>query len=246
MANAAGYYGKFPEIGDFVQRRLPGSFLDGWDEWLQGCVVTSKDMLAEHWLPNYLSSPVWRFCLAPGVCGEFSWCGLLMPSVDRVGRYFPLTMACQLPVDSNLFHIGMQGQPWFNAAEETLLGVLQATDFSLESFDDIVIGLGSMDLLAEYSAASTDAGYGSAWRIPLAEEGHLGPAILGLAHQLALQHVGPYSIWWSLGSEQVSPSFLISKDMPVPSNYAAMLNGDWASGTWMEMPITIQTPVKQG
>jgi type VI secretion system protein ImpM len=242
MSNSVGYFGKFPELGDFVQRRLPGSFLDGWDEWLQGSVFTSKEMLGQDWLRAYLSSPVWRFCIATGVCGESPWCGLLMPSVDRVGRYFPLTLACQLPADCNLLHIGMQGQPWFNAAEEVLVGVLQSTDFNLERFDDIVQGLGTMDVLADYSASSTDVGYGSSWRIPLGEEGHLGPAVLGLTHQLLLQHIGAYSIWWSMGSDQVAPSFLLSRGMPVASNYAGMLNGDWASGTWMEMPVTITTP----
>jgi hypothetical protein len=31
--------------------------------------------------------------LAPGVVGPQAWAGVLMPSCDRVGRYFPLTIA---------------------------------------------------------------------------------------------------------------------------------------------------------
>ena len=142
--NSAGYYGKFPDLGDFVQRRLPGSFLDAWDNWMQGAVASSKEMLGEEWLNTYLSSPVWRFVISPRICGDQPWCGLVMPSVDRVGRYFPLMLAYPLPADSNLFHIAMQGQRWFNAAEELLLGVLQTDDFSIESFDDTVIGLGAL------------------------------------------------------------------------------------------------------
>jgi type VI secretion system protein ImpM len=44
----------------------------------------------------YLTFPVWRFLLPVGVLGSTAWTGVLMPSVDRVGRYFPLTLATPL------------------------------------------------------------------------------------------------------------------------------------------------------
>ena len=30
-----GFYGKTPRHGDFIKRRLPRSFVDPWDDWLQ-------------------------------------------------------------------------------------------------------------------------------------------------------------------------------------------------------------------
>ena len=30
--------------------------------------------------------PIWRFVLLPGLIGSNGWAGVLMPSVDRVGR----------------------------------------------------------------------------------------------------------------------------------------------------------------
>ncbi|MGH7152936.1 MAG: type VI secretion system-associated protein TagF, partial [Acetobacteraceae bacterium] len=45
------------------------------------------------WLPAWLEAPVWRFSLAPAICGARSAIGLMLPSVDRAGRYFPLTLA---------------------------------------------------------------------------------------------------------------------------------------------------------
>ena len=53
----------------------------------------SRAALGERWLPAYLSAPVWRFQLAAGVCGSRGWRGFFFASVDRVGRYFPLTVA---------------------------------------------------------------------------------------------------------------------------------------------------------
>jgi len=39
-------------------------------------------------------APVWRFYLSAGLCGPGAACGVFMPSVDRAGRHFPLTLAC--------------------------------------------------------------------------------------------------------------------------------------------------------
>jgi type VI secretion system protein ImpM len=40
-----------------------------------------------------MEAPVWRFALAPGLCGAAGVVGVMLPSVDRAGRYFPLTFA---------------------------------------------------------------------------------------------------------------------------------------------------------
>jgi type VI secretion system protein ImpM len=49
-------------------------------------------MIGEAWLDAFLEAPVWRFILPPGLCGPRAAVGLIMPSVDKVGRYFPLTL----------------------------------------------------------------------------------------------------------------------------------------------------------
>jgi len=53
----------------------------------------SRSALDAEWLPAWLEAPVWRFALTPGACGPDAVIGLWMPSVDRVGRYYPLTIA---------------------------------------------------------------------------------------------------------------------------------------------------------
>ena len=90
---ALGFYGKLPSRGDFLRGGLPRSFTDPWDAWLQGCLTDSRARLGEAWVLCWLEAPVWRFALAPGVCGPNAAAGLWVPSVDRVGRDFPLTLA---------------------------------------------------------------------------------------------------------------------------------------------------------
>ena len=94
----AGWYGKIASLGDFASRRLAPDFITRWDGWLQEVMSASRGHLGESWLDAYLTSPVWRFILFPGVCGEATWVGVFMPSVDKVGRYFPVTITCETPV----------------------------------------------------------------------------------------------------------------------------------------------------
>jgi type VI secretion system protein ImpM len=89
----AGFYGKLPARGDFVRAGLPRDFTDPWDEWLSGVIAASRTRMSDDWLPAFLESPVWRFVLPAGLCGGRAVLGMMLPSVDRAGRYFPLTFA---------------------------------------------------------------------------------------------------------------------------------------------------------
>ena len=88
-----GLFGKLPARGDFVRIGLPAHFVAPWDAWLQEMIAASQASMGSSWLPAYLESPVWRFALPAGMCGPGTAIGVMMPSVDRVGRYFPLTLA---------------------------------------------------------------------------------------------------------------------------------------------------------
>ncbi len=92
-AAAIGFCGKLPARGDFVTSGLPRRFAEAWHDWLQLVLAASRHALGEDWLAAWLEAPIWRFALAPGTCGPDSVLGLWMPSVDSVGRHFPLTFA---------------------------------------------------------------------------------------------------------------------------------------------------------
>lgn len=90
-------FGKLPARGDFVRLGLPGGFVAAWDAWLQDVLAGSRARLGAGWQAAWLEAPIWRFALAPGLCGAGAVLGLVLPSVDSVGRYFPLTLASVWP-----------------------------------------------------------------------------------------------------------------------------------------------------
>jgi type VI secretion system protein ImpM len=117
----AGFYGKLPARGDFVRTGLPREFVDPWDDWLQTVIAGSQSMMGDAWLPAYLEAPIWRFTLPPGMCGGFAALGLMLPSVDKAGRYFPLTFAA-LRVRG---FSASSGEAWLGRCEEAGFAALE-------------------------------------------------------------------------------------------------------------------------
>ena len=96
MAGGFGAFGKIPSMGDFLRVNLPAGFVQVWDEWLQNGLLSLSENFGGAWNDYYMSAPIWRFTLPAGHAGEHAVCGVLMASVDRVGRQYPLTLACPI------------------------------------------------------------------------------------------------------------------------------------------------------
>jgi len=112
----AGFYGKLPSRGDFVRAGLPTDFVAAWDVWCQRMMAESRTALGEAWEAAWLQAPVWRFALPPGGCGDGAALGVWLPSVDGVGRYFPLTIALVAPC--SLTELAAQGGRFLDHAEQ--------------------------------------------------------------------------------------------------------------------------------
>lgn len=132
---AVGFFGKLPARGDFVRRDLPQAFVDAWDAWLAAGIAASKTRLGADWLAAFLEAPVWRFALAAGVAGP-DIAGIFLPSVDRAGRYFPLTLAAACPQARLL----PAAPDWFEALAAAGLSALDEAT-TLEAFEAQVANL---------------------------------------------------------------------------------------------------------
>jgi type VI secretion system protein ImpM len=84
-----------------VRLGLARSFTDPWDRWLQAVIGGSRQLMGEAWLPAWMEAPVWCFAVPAGLCGPHPVLGVMLPSVDKSGRCFPLTFAAVLPAGSH-------------------------------------------------------------------------------------------------------------------------------------------------
>lgn len=128
-ADAPGWHGKLPSLGDFASRRLTPEFVEAWDGWLAGGLAALRQAGPETWLDGYLASPVWRYLLmpgcVPGASGQQAWSGVLMPSVDRAGRYFPFTVAHALDALPRSQRHFDQLQRWLHELDDLAADALQ-------------------------------------------------------------------------------------------------------------------------
>lgn len=124
MAGGFGAFGKMPALGDFFRLEVAPGFVNVWDGWLQRAILAARDRLGEGWHDCYMSAPIWRFTLAPGLAGPNPALGVLMPSVDRVGRQFPLTLVATPQGDLNPVSAHFDAAPVFEALEDLALSAL--------------------------------------------------------------------------------------------------------------------------
>ncbi len=121
---SAGLFGKLPTKRDFIGANASRRFLDVWEPWLQAGVATSKQMLGPAWAEAYNRAPIWRFWLGADFCGEAT-IGAFMPSVDGVGRSFPLAVFVGEGEDSLAPPELDPNDEWCDAAEAILLDALE-------------------------------------------------------------------------------------------------------------------------
>lgn len=85
----AAWWGKLPSQGDFVGRRMPHALMLKWDSWLRDGIDFLRDDAGASWASRFVKSPIWYFACPASVLGT-AGVGVFGPSVDRIGRLFPL------------------------------------------------------------------------------------------------------------------------------------------------------------
>jgi type VI secretion system protein ImpM len=226
-AFTVGWYGKIPGTGDFIARRVSPSFREPWDRWLQQAIEGSQRRLGAGWRDAFLSMPAWRFVLGPGVLDAQAWAGLMLPSVDAVGRYFPLTVACALP-------------PARLDAAATLLGAARW-------FDEIeAIALEAIAPRADTAAidaALAQRRFEARW-LALPEASDAAPPTRGSKPQMlcislpdkAVPVSGrlcePWSAWLAEPSEVFERALLLCESLPAGEQFCAMMDGHWLEHGW--------------
>jgi len=227
LAPRLGFFGKLPARGDFVTRRLTRDFTDPWDGWLQDAIAMSAEQLGEDWLDSYLTAPIWRFLLSSGVCGQMPMLGVMMPSVDRVGRYFPLTLAVALADTAAPAKAMLTAAAWFDEVEQLALSALEE-DADLDRIDQ------EAEAIAAPSPEHPD---GASFHTDRAVSVELGDASGAEAAAGAIDGVlgllaSRYTLWWTSGSDRFKPSLVFAEGLPSVERFAALLDGRWEQWGW--------------
>jgi type VI secretion system protein ImpM len=162
--------------------------------------------------------------------------GIVLPSVDRVGRYFPFSIAARVSPEQNPLELIAQAS-WFEAIEALALKALEGQI----AIDDLIVEINShvpnktdaysVDTLAQHSGTViTLDGEAQSPR----------SAIAPLFHSLLKDGLSSYSAWTTQGSDLVEPCLFYCAGLPSMQNLAAMLDGQWAARGWNQ-PVRMAT-----
>lgn len=219
-----GLFGKIGAKRDFIAIATPRSFLEAWEPWVQAALSASRHQLGSGWRQAFLTAPVWRFWLGATICGT-TVTGAIMPSLDGVGRYYPLTLHAVTGEGAALPPPNVDPQDeWFGQAEAFLLSTLdQAATFERisDALDRLEVprlqetvacnpSITSLGTAAMATGAAVDAFAGTFAALCAA-----APEVYAAA-----------SFWWTAGGEGFPSMALSCRGLPDPFHYSTLLTGD--------------------
>lgn len=216
-----GWYGKLSTLGDFAQRRLPAHWVQRCDAWLSDLMRDIPSVLGPRWLETYLTAPVLRFAWAPGVVDMRWWFGVLMPSCDNVGRYFPLLIAqgrTHPPVDRMALE---QLERWYAALAQAAMQTLE-DDASMDRFERALALAPALPASAE--AALPPPENSGAWQgFTPRNETRLAGCLSLLAAGELLERLAGCTLWWPRAEGHKAAALRWGPGLPSSSEFAALL-----------------------
>ena len=225
LGDVAAWYGKVASLGDFVQRRVPPECLQRLDAWLSSVMRDAREQLGERWLDVYLTAPLLRFAWAPDVIDSRWWFGLLMPSCDSVGRYFPLVIVQPRPRAPEdriaLDHLEL----WYEHLAHAAMQTLNEGADSLETLETSLRDAPPWPTPGRAPVVTTrDTLHGD--RLGVAPAASLQQWLHGLATRDLHRRFAGCTIWWRVTEAPSGDSVDIVHGLPDGGGFAALLSGE--------------------
>jgi type VI secretion system protein ImpM len=203
-----GWYGKLPSLGDFASRRLPDEFIHTWDEWLQ--LGLAQLQSSDH--ADGRDVALHRFWVAPRLLSDASWAGVLAPSVDRVGRRFPLTIAAPLAPQPLSLAAALAAPAWYAAIEGVARRCVEAKLPVAQLERELAEAAAAVSLHTPQASKADALAAELLQSLPAAGN---GPASVDAA---------ACSVWWQ-GDPEERARFLCVPALPVDAAFALLLVG---------------------
>ncbi|MDR3376228.1 MAG: type VI secretion system-associated protein TagF [Ancalomicrobiaceae bacterium] len=219
-----GLFGKLPVKRDFIAEAVPRGFLQPYETWLQGAMGASRQALGSRWQDIYLQAPLWRFWLGASHCGQ-TVIGAFMPSIDGVGRYFPLTVMAMAEEKRVIAPpIEAPQAEWFDAVENFLLSTLDEGF----GFDRVLAALEALPAPADRPAAESREG------ILAKPDGTIILPSGGTDIEATLKRLqaaddeslmGAGTFWWTIGGNDIGATALSCRRLPDQQLFSGFLTG---------------------
>jgi type VI secretion system protein ImpM len=210
-----GFFGKVPTHGDFVSTGLGRSFQTELDNWIQSGLQASEQAYGSEWHRLFRATPPWRFVIEKSVWGQATMVGVLLPSMDRVGRSFPLVIAAKLGSFNANPRLLCYDETWFTAAE----------------------ALAETSLTRDFDIGGFTAGL-RRFRLPHAK-------VAPKSETPATSGGNRVSIWWTMDMATRQATGFKTTGAPQASHFLKLLNGKQPPAAPVPRPATETEPVRE-
>ncbi|MEN3793643.1 type VI secretion system-associated protein TagF [Fulvimarina sp. MAC3] len=218
-----GLFGKLPAKRDFVALHIPRTVLEPYETWVQGAMAASRNRLGGAFDDSYLISPIWRFVIGREIYGR-SCAGALMPSVDRVGRLFPLTIVfCAEPGEAIAPPTIDAMHSLYETLDDRLLGALEESNAQIDP-ESLLHALPDVPTRVALPEGSSAIRRGLIWQTEASADE--ASSFEAFAHDDYANAAATRSYWWTTSEVNGSGPFLFAVEgMPDPYLYVSMLDG---------------------
>jgi len=210
---AIGIYGKLPSHADFVSADIDSELTAELYDWMQKVIFQSKGVMGDNdWLTAYLVSPIWRFYLPATEQRKHAVTGVMSPSVDSVGRYFPIFLVFKLETEKLRIE-------WLFREATSLMAVLENAGIQA-----LQKRLSVYDLQVLLVESTHEFELGEQLELPVTTP----RSIVNIDEQIGkmITHLGDVTLWWSMMdiTGHVKPLCSFSQ-MPDANDYQFLLVG---------------------
>ncbi|WP_395665419.1 type VI secretion system-associated protein TagF [Methylocella sp.] len=223
-----GLFGKIAARPDYVAHDAPRPFIAALEPWLHAGVAASRLALDRGWRSAFLAAPLWRFWLGGEICGAPAL-GVMAPSIDMNGRYFPLLAFAMAEGAEGIAPPELVDQEAFlKAAEELLLGTL-APGAPFEAALAALAALPRPKLAPLVAARAPALALRGGLMAPLDDT---PPERLFASLRRAdwARTYGAASFWHTRGGADFRPLAMALSGLPDPSLFTLFLTGKSAGG----------------
>jgi type VI secretion system ImpM family protein len=238
-ATRLGFFGKLPALGDFARRGLPPAFVQPWDDGMQQAMAVARQRLGARWQDAWRGAPTWRFLLAPRVCGEYAWTGIVGPSRDRVGRGFPLVMATPWTADPTGVRYLLRATRWFGALTALHRRAQLAHGLDADALAAAIVQLPGPEAIDPAAGLASLTSHADHWRAPLTDACAYEATLLDSWQQLD-RRPDPWCLWWT-DERATAPAVVATRGLP--TDYSLLLD-DTATRGAMTAPSSAASPAR--
>jgi type VI secretion system protein ImpM len=180
--------------------------------------------------------------------------GILMPSVDKVGRYFPLTLALGVPQNTHVPALFTANNDWFSKLESAALSALE-DNLDLNDLENLLklIRPPFINQVLDHPVLTYPDSGKRAIYLEMSSVESIDAAMLQLNSELLqimvteLGFMPGQTLWGTLGSDDINPFVLVSQGLPPVHAFSGFMAGDLSTRGWnLEKRVIVSQPDQNG